>query len=176
MSKPTVHDSAQLEPHWSDDDWGVEISLDDEEIVDQDEGPGILAKFKAVLSRLFGTNGNNEITVVESKSIEAPPKLVCIEEPAIYECQPSVIPSYENDYVTVDLFAVDSEMPKNERRKKKRSHRRKCLSSKQHGIRAQLKGQYLICETFEFKNLFLNFLKNGSTLAFLDHDTKNINK
>ena len=31
MSKPTVHDSVELEPHWTHDDWGIEIPLDDGE-------------------------------------------------------------------------------------------------------------------------------------------------
>ena len=31
MSKPTVHGSVELEPHWTDDDWGIEIPLDDGE-------------------------------------------------------------------------------------------------------------------------------------------------
>ena len=98
MSKCAVDDSAQLELHWSDDDWGVEIPLDDdEEIVDQEEGPGIFAKLRAVLRRLFRTNDNNEITA-ESRSIEAPLEQVYIEEPAICECQPLVIPSYVNDF------------------------------------------------------------------------------
>ena len=50
MSKPTVHDSVELEPHWTDDDWGIEIPLDDEEIAKQgEEGPSIFAKFKSSL-------------------------------------------------------------------------------------------------------------------------------
>ena len=140
MSKPTVHDSVELEPHWTDDDWGIEIPLDDEEIAKQgEEGPSIFAKFKALLSRLFSTNDKNEGTA-ESEFIEEPPKQVYIAEPVVYECQPSAIPSNVTDFVAVDLFAVDSEMPKNETRRKNNNHKRKCRSSKQHGIRAQSKG------------------------------------
>ena len=141
MSKPTVHDSVELEPHWTHDDWGIEIPLDDDEKIAKkgEEGLSIFAKFKDVLSRLFSTNDKNEGTS-ESESIEEPPKQVYIAEPVVYECQPSVIPSNVTDFVAVDLFAVDSEMPKNETRRKNKNHKRKCRWSKQHGIRAQSKG------------------------------------